>query len=781
MLVPSFFDLKGVTLMVKRVLSILLICCLIVGIIPTTALAATTKLTLDSSTTENVATWNDFAAQFSAAEAGDVVKIEVTESVELPTPLKNEKGASFYITGAKGVTVKPFIRTVEDEQKFKDTHLFTFKNGTTESVLDVKNVTLDGDNKTGLLYVSQYGFVCLGSNNDGTKSPVVFQNGSTAMMSVASVRLEEIHVARVWDCTFDGNKGNSNSPTTGCLYFSMNSKPLKYGGIDHTGLNVKGCTFNNNTAHSGGAMYVYGQHAYAYIDPTTTFTNNKATQRGGAIHCHGTVMVDSSSFSGNSSEGLGGTIYVSANKSATSTGEEKNNFGVVVLNGRPDEDGGTGLTISRSHAGTAGGAVYIAKDATVMLMGELHITDNTVGEGAEERDSNIYTAGTDAHIVCTKRFVECAHNGAVGISTSSPETKQDIILSPLNLTSKYGANVADEYPNYTLALRHLQEDSAENQFPKNAATYSIASEPSNVYAKIPGFFTYDGALLKVVHDTRAQHEGMLMLDYKESIPEGQSAIFFDYALPGEAAHVEVGAPGKEVSLPSVVRIKNQGKVTYKFLGWYTKAQGGDRQPDGSKLTIKKEIQTYYAHWDVSVDDKETATGDMKLVYFDQNIEGGGVTAAYITFGVFTFEVEFWWTDPTDPDAEPVKKIDTVRVDLPFGWPGYPHRTGYTFAGWSLSPTGTDVLPGSWRPTNPATTLYGVWIPDDCELVWDTVGGSGGGTFIVDYGTIIEPPQTPPTKPGYSFGGWYLGEEYEVPLAVGTKATGDYPDGKVAAH
>lgn len=763
----------------NRILSLLLCLCLLSGVIPNTVYAETGIMFDDVITFDgtNMGNWIDNKSRFENAPAGSVVKVTIIEEVQMPEPLKNNNGATFYIEGlGSGATIKPFIRTgnEEDKRKFQGMHLLSFENGTDSSELHIKNLTLNGGDTTGLVAVKGYREVRFGTDTkDKTDvDAVTFQKGYIDTGNGGSVRLEEVQLAVLRNCTFTGNKGNSNLPTTGCLYYSMQREPKDVKDTE-PGMFVDTCQFIGNESHSGAAMYVYGKNAYAYVGPDCVFMNNHAYQRGGAIQCHGTMTVDNSTFIRNRCDGLGGTFYVSASIDE-SAGKQENVFGVLTLSGRPKMDGYNGLTISESKAGTAGGAVYIAKDATVLLMGELHINDNTVGD---DRDSNIYTASTDGHIVCTERFVECAEKDGVGISTSSPTLGQNIVISPIDLTNMYGGvnSYKANYPNYALAIQKLNSEGQE-QYSVDAALYSIADEKTRNEQRwndIPGFFKYDGDLLAVDHNLGA--ESMLMLTYNIDIPEGQSAVVFDYNLPGATAIVKEGKPGEKVT-PPVVSVPNrvQNSITYTFLGWYTEASGGRKLANGEQVTIEENVTVYYAHWDSTPPPGgcEIATGDMRLIYFDQNIEGGGVTTAYITYGRFTFEVEFWWTDPTDPEAEPELRTDYVTVSLPFNWPGDPYRKGYTFVGWSLSPTSGVVVSGSWRPTQPVTTLYGVWIPDSCDLKWDANGGTGGGTTTQDYNTTVNPPSNQPIRPGYEFTGWYLDKDCAIPLTSGTRVTGN---------
>lgn len=782
--------------MTKKILSLLLALCIVVGMLPATALAATVKtIPLTPATPENPVEWEQFVEDFSSAKQGDVITIEVTGKVFIPAPLVNTNGATFYIRGiGSNASIAPDITNKEE---FVNTHLFTFtaepdpsSSFSSNSELHIQNLTLDGGNTTGLLAVTRYGKVRLGYENtevfDPETTSVTFCKGSSGTANGGGVCLLDTPDVRVWGCVFKENKGQENAPVTGGLYYSAGGALAK----DSVGLSVKGCTFRDNTAHSGGAMYVFGQGAYAYIDPTTKFINNHATQRGGAIHCHGSVTVDNATFEKNSSDGQGGTFYVSASNPINETTKKQDNYyGVLVLSGRPFSDTGKpGLTVTGSHAGTVGGAAYVAKDATIILMGELHIKDNTVGK--DERDSNIYTVGTEAHIVATARFVECAHEGEVGISTSSPTIGQNIILSPVNLTTeykticrnKYGDDSEETmgliYPNYALTLRHLHGDSASDCFTTEAANYSMANAPADKYDKIPGLFSYDGGLLGFEHNTDKDHLGKLKLNYE--VPGDGPSVIFDYNVPGMEATIYPSsgladklAVGDKIESPRVPDKEING-VDFIFLGWSTQPSEGTRFPGGTEVEVKDGQQVYYAQWDVvppPPDPVPVVPSDLFTVYFDYNYNGGGVTSALV--GTFKIEVEVSYYDHSSGEGGSLTTRGTVKqtktATIPFVAPS-PSRPGYTFKGWS---TNSNATSGSTAPSAPTstTTYYATWKAKQYTLTWNANEGTGSTTTTQDHDATVIPPTTPPTRKGHEFTGWYLDKNCTVPLASGTLVTG----------
>ena len=661
-----------------QIIALLLCMCLLMGMLPGRVMAAEKEIDVGSDDSFDdiieldhtvASSWEDIRTRFESAKGGQRVKVVVTGRVELPEVLKNSNGASFYIVGrGTDAIITPSLDV--PQENFIGKYLFKVENGNRTAQLAIMNVTLDGSRTCGLLHVREYGTVCFGSNDNNPDAPVRFINASLTQGQGGAVRLGGICHAVIRDCTFENNIGNSSTVNTGCLYFSSASEKH---GVKCPGMFITNCQFRNNSGHSGGAMYVYGRNAYTYIDRFTTFEGNYAGQRGGAIHCHGTVFVDGASFIGNHCDGLGGAIYVSASKIMSDSDVEQNFYGTLLLNGWSDSTGP--MKMKGNIAGTVGGAVYIAQDAVTLLMGNLDIRENYLGRYVDDpafdyagsdahRTSNIYTVGTGGHIVLLPSMLEYTKGSEmVGLSTSSPTIGTNLVLSPWNLTQLYTglANKADvdrigydkiienlngDYANYTLAIEHLNNDAANEYLPKNAAVFSLddyrsgSDQAKKLYREAPDKFFYDGDLLEVEHNTDPESLGMLKLNYNQKYltASGKSAVIFDYNLPGKAAQVMSGMPGSMVTPPKVtVPTTVQNSVTYTFKGWFTKPEGGTRLADDAQVKIEKEPKVYYAQWEITPPvSEETVVGDMKLIYFDQNISGGGVTAAYVTFGTFRF-------------------------------------------------------------------------------------------------------------------------------------------------
>ncbi|RGH19362.1 hypothetical protein DWV75_02045 [Ruminococcus sp. AF12-5] len=86
----------------------------------------------------------------------------------------------------------------------------------------------------------------------------------------------------------------------------------------------------------------------------------------------------------------------------------------------------------------------------------------------------------------------------------------------------------------------------------------------------------------------------------------------------------------------------------------------------------------------------------------------------------------------------------------------PTRTGYTFLGWSTSPTATSATyqPDGTYTSNSGATLYAVWKINTYTVSYNANGGSGApGNQTKTYGSNLTLSSTKPTRTNYNFKGW----------------------------
>lgn len=85
----------------------------------------------------------------------------------------------------------------------------------------------------------------------------------------------------------------------------------------------------------------------------------------------------------------------------------------------------------------------------------------------------------------------------------------------------------------------------------------------------------------------------------------------------------------------------------------------------------------------------------------------------------------------------------------------PIRTGYTFAGWATSASGSVAYqPGGTYTSNSAVTLYAKWNAITYTVSYNANGGSGApGSQTKTYGVNLTLSSTRPTRTNYNFLGW----------------------------
>ena len=189
---------------------------------------------------------------------------------------------------------------------------------------------------------------------------------------------------------------------------------------------------------------------------------------------------------------------------------------------------------------------------------------------------------------------------------------------------------------------------------------------------------------------------------------------------------------------------------HTFLGWSRAATGGAIVTDAS--TINADIDLY-AQWQADQPDTVNVT-------FNGNGGTPGQTVVNVTLpATYNTAIAAWQTQ-TGLTA--------------------PTRTGFTFAGWSRTQTGTPVAGGSALTAN--ATLYAQWTTDVPPTVNVTFSGNGGApgqtvvtvTLPATYNTAIAAWQaqtglTAPTREGFTFGGWSR-TQTGTPVAGGSALT-----------
>jgi uncharacterized repeat protein (TIGR02543 family) len=165
------------------------------------------------------------------------------------------------------------------------------------------------------------------------------------------------------------------------------------------------------------------------------------------------------------------------------------------------------------------------------------------------------------------------------------------------------------------------------------------------------------------------------------------------------------------------------RTDHLFMGWYTEQNGG-----GSEFTALTTVNgsiTVYAKWVYSY-----------TVTFDN---GGGDTEA-------------------NPATKTVTGPDTTLGTLPVP----PSRTGYNFGGWYTEQNGGGSGFTATTMVSGSITVYARWDTYSYTVTFDNDGGDTAANPPTK--TVATPDTTtgilpdPPSKAGYTFGGWYTGTD-----------------------
>lgn len=243
-----------------------------------------------------------------------------------------------------------------------------------------------------------------------------------------------------------------------------------------------------------------------------------------------------------------------------------------------------------------------------------------------------------------------------------------------------------------------------------------------------------------------------------------------------------------------------GKIPgYRFDGWYTAPNGGNKYDFNTPLTNNV---TVYAHW----------VGNAQTLTYHGNGATGGNTAAQsgktgdelttnangFTRDGYTFVrwdtakdgsgtaygegkngVSQYVMKPAGNDLYAIWKANPATIQYRNDWPNTTgstpdttgntgdtvtisqnsfDRPGYTFTGWSTSKRGDPSLqPGDKHTLEPrTTTVWAQWKADPAHLVYNSnIGTVGSETKTVD-GVVDQTVKTitnPFDRPGYTFSGW----------------------------
>ncbi|HNX14530.1 MAG TPA: InlB B-repeat-containing protein [Oscillospiraceae bacterium] len=175
---------------------------------------------------------------------------------------------------------------------------------------------------------------------------------------------------------------------------------------------------------------------------------------------------------------------------------------------------------------------------------------------------------------------------------------------------------------------------------------------------------------------------------------------------------------------AVAKPANPAKEGYTFAGWYT-GDGGTGSAIDFPYTLTGNV-TVYAKWNIN--------------YYTMmfNSEGG-------------------------TNVSPITQAYNTVIAAPTA----PTRYGFTFDGWYTGALGTGSTIAFPYTIKHDITVHAKWVANTYTLKFDSEGGSSVASISAYFGEYVNSPADP-TKAGYTFEGWYLGDD-----GTGSKAVFPY--------
>lgn len=284
----------------KRLLSALLLVALLLGLVPAFSLSALAVPADATVTTEEelIQKLNDPNVMIIDIDDGGSEFI-LTKEIKITRPVtlqgKNRK------TGDNAASRATIVKAAGN---FQGEQMFLIENATSVTfvglTLDINNPKVPEEKQPSRRAITVVdGKLQLGDSmksNDIHHFPMTIQNGYSSGNHGGAINASGATVV-ARKVSFIGNEAEATNGTGGGAVYLNTSDGV-----------FTECTFNQNKAHSGGAIYFFGgenTNCALYVDQCqfgTGVDQNSADQRGGAIHCHGLAIVNNTTIQGQKSD-----------------------------------------------------------------------------------------------------------------------------------------------------------------------------------------------------------------------------------------------------------------------------------------------------------------------------------------------------------------------------------------------------------------------------------------------------------------------------------------------
>ncbi|WP_193556127.1 InlB B-repeat-containing protein [Paenibacillus ginsengarvi] len=341
-------------------------------------------------------------------------------------------------------------------------------------------------------------------------------------------------------------------------------------------------------------------------------------------------------------------------------------------------------------------------------------------------------------------------------------------------------------PNYTVSFNSGGGSAVSSQTVASNGLAAAPAAPTKLGHTFGGWYTTAGLTTPASFATAITGNTIL---YAKWVPHTYTVTFDTYG--GTPVGNLIVSYGSKATAPA-----DPAKTGYTFSGWYTDAT---LTTPFLFTTVITADTTLHAGW---------AT-DSYAVTFHSN-GGTSVNSQAVSYGALIVEpaaptkvgytLAGWYTDVALMDFFDFNTVITADNELYARWtkdvytltfdskggtpvtvvtatyddlipaPGDPTNVGYAFGGWHADEELKIPFPFPAKITV-NTTVYAKWIEGRYTVTFDSNGGTEVTVVTATYNTPIAAPGDP-TRPGYTFGGWYTDEELELAFEFTTAITGD---------
>ena len=242
---------------------------------------------------------------------------------------------------------------------------------------------------------------------------------------------------------------------------------------------------------------------------------------------------------------------------------------------------------------------------------------------------------------------------------------------------------------------------------KSGEKATVPAEPTRSGYKFQGWYTAAAGGDEYNFNSAVTGDLTLYAHWASSSPSKICTITYN-ANGGSPSTTATVNPGEYAPVPT-----SPTRSGYKFIGWYTAAEGGSRFVFDSPVTSNV---TLYAQWAIQTQ---------------------------------SYRVTFDANRGTPNTSEVVKSGDCAVA------PADPTRAGYRFLGWYTMASGGEKFDFT-TPVTASFTLYAHWYSDvykSYTVTFDANGGYPSHTETVESGSKVSKPSDP-SRYGYKFDGWF---------------------------